>query len=298
VPTTSAVDATGDTEIFTSQGFQTAQSHAQRKSIPDEDSKRTVPNAASASGASGATGATGASNEALRTAAATPIEMGRDSSETAAPASPPIVSGFSEKKDKSDGGPKTHPLPWGDASSSASGVAMPGTPPIIDPLPTSASDVAPDTQRDEQLAMRAERRRWVTLGAVAVVILAVAIGGYIAGQRNVRPPSATATPTTPTANATMPTNSAPTPAVPSAAATTTVPAASVSAAAAAPAASTTAAATESAGVASAAPTVAPPRVHRKPRRPAAAPPEGSSEAKPAEEAPPPAVPENPFDNKN
>ena len=54
-------------------------------------------------------------------------------------------------------------MPWlSGASSSASGVAMPGTPPIIDPLPMS--EIAPDTQRDEQLAVRAERRRWVTLG--------------------------------------------------------------------------------------------------------------------------------------
>ncbi|MDB5221300.1 MAG: hypothetical protein JWO86_9227, partial [Myxococcaceae bacterium] len=52
VPTTQAVDATGDTEIFTSQGFKDAQreQREQRDSIPEdshEDSKRTVPNVSS-----------------------------------------------------------------------------------------------------------------------------------------------------------------------------------------------------------------------------------------------------------
>ena len=142
----------------------------------------------------------GVSSDATRTAAATPIDMGRDAAISAPPHSPPVSSKDSEDRSHRPrvAGPKTDPMPWlGGASSSASGVAMPGTPPVIDPLP--ASDVAPDTQRDEQLAVRAERRRWVMLAVGAAVIAAVAIGGYVAGRRERPAPPVVAAPT---ANAT------------------------------------------------------------------------------------------------
>jgi eukaryotic-like serine/threonine-protein kinase len=186
VPTTVAVDATGDTEIFTSATFKDAQ--ARKSSEADgaaaEDSKRTVPNVSSAPGVS---------DDALRTAAATPVEMPREAASSAPPHSPqaaPISR------------PKTAPLPWAtSASSSAGGVAMPGTPPLIEPL-SEAHDIAPDTQRDTALALRAERRRWITLGVVAAVIACVAVGGYLAGRRSA--PTDTAGPSAPTATAEPP----------------------------------------------------------------------------------------------
>ena len=178
VPTAHAVDATGDTEIFTSQGFQSAQRSSRPSfEIPEEeDSKRTVPNVSSSPGVS---------SDATRTAAATPIEMGRDSSTSS---SPPVASGARST------GPKTDPLPWqSSASSSASGVAMPGTPPIIEPL--ALGDRVPDTQRDTQLAVRAERRRWLTVGMVFAAVAAVALGGYFAGKRERSTPPEAAVPT-------------------------------------------------------------------------------------------------------
>ncbi|HSO38323.1 MAG TPA: serine/threonine-protein kinase [Labilithrix sp.] len=261
VPTTQAVDATGDTEIFTSQGFKSA-----RDSHPDEDSKRTVPNVSSAPGIS---------DEGLRTGASTPVEMGKGESSSSG-------DDFRFSTQKLDrpitGGPKTDPLPWlRSASSSASGVAMPGTPPVMEPL--AAQDVAPDTQRDELLAVRAERRRWGVVLLIAAVIGTFAVGGFLIGRRENRnavenaPPTAT----TPPASA-----SAPAPLAPSAGATTSLaPTASVSSStAAAPSASAEPATSASAAVTA-------PRPHRrKPPKPVT--PEG--EPKPEEPTPPP----NPF----
>jgi len=186
VPTTQAVDATGDTEIFTSQGFRSA-----RDRILDEDSKRTVPNVSSAPGVP---------DEGLLTGTATPIEMGGKGA-----ASRPDEFRFTTAKidrpitgDRARG-PKTDPLPpWlSSANSSASGVAMPGTPPVLEPL--HQIEVAPDTQRDEQLAMRADRRRWGTVLLIAAVIGSFAVGGFLIGRRESRaaletPPATVTTP--------------------------------------------------------------------------------------------------------
>jgi serine/threonine protein kinase len=254
VPTTQAVDATGDTEIFTASSFskeaqalRSSRSSSDRVIVePDEDSKRTIPNVGSAPGVGGM------SIDATRTSAATAVEMGRDSSISAPPHSPHVASGVSARQEREvhddrpprGAGPKTDPMPWlRSASSSASGVAMPGTPPLIDPLPST--DIAPDTQRDAQLAVRAERRRVVTLGVVAVLIAAVAVGGYAAGRRE-RPmsPAATATAPTPTATATATTTST---AAPSAApATPSSGSAGTNDAPAAPAATTAATASAAA----------------------------------------------------
>ena len=265
VPTTQAVDATGDTEIFTASSFA-KEARAQRSSRPngdrvtvegdkeeEEDSKRTIPNVGSSPGVGGVP------SDATRTAAATSFEMGRDSSFSAPPHSPPVASGVSAKHER--GGPKTDPMPWlRSASSSASGVAMPGTPPVIDPLPPT--DIAPDTQRDAQLAVRAERRRVVTLAVVAMMIAAVAVGGYAAGRRErpTSPPSAaTTTTTTATATAT---------AVPSAAAAT--PSSSAAGSNDTPAALAPASAAAAAATASAVPaTPQAPGVKHRVRRPAA-----------------------------
>jgi serine/threonine protein kinase len=225
VPTTQAVDATGDTEIFTASSFsKEAHAQAQRSSRPngdrvlvereneEEDSKRTIPNVGGVGGVPG---------DATRTAAST--------------------TGDQEHDDRAPrvAGPKTAPMPWlRGASSSASGVAMPGTPPVIDPLPST--DIAPDTQRDAQLAVRAERRRVVTLGVVAVMIAAVAVGGYAAGRREraTSPAAAAAMATAPTATvtitatATAAPSAAPTPPSSGAGGTNDTPAAPATAAAA------------------------------------------------------------------
>ena len=237
VPTTSAVDATGDTEIFTSQGFKDAQRSSLATPPDAEDSKRTVPNVASAPGIS---------DEATRTAAATPVEVGRGDATSAPPSSLPVVTGVSAVGAKVKGGPRTDPMPsWvSSASSSASGVAMPGTPPVIEPLPHS--EIAPDTQRDAQLAVRAERRRWATFAVIAAVIGTFALGGFFVGRRENRgtaepggpaAPTLTAAPTmTPTAP--TPASAALAPRAPTApttaSASETTPALSASAAAAAP----------------------------------------------------------------
>ncbi|HEY8072504.1 MAG TPA: serine/threonine-protein kinase [Labilithrix sp.] len=202
---TAAVDATGDTDFFSSADMPV--DLRKRRSKPSgEDSSRTVPEVGTGPGAP--------QTDATRTAAATPVDMGRE------PSSPPLASGTTAKAQSvssiPSSGTRTAPLPWGGPTSSAGGVAMPGTPPLIDPLPMSQT---PDTMRDDNLAVRAERRRWLGFAAVAIVITGVAVGGYVAGRRasekaaasstatTPAPPTATATPTatasaTPTATAT------------------------------------------------------------------------------------------------
>lgn len=169
---TAAVDATGDTEFFTSASMpafrKSSPSHPSpsRPSMP-EDSKRTVPDASSGTGPS----------SAGTTRAATPVGAALEGSDSLTPGSGTTASSPGAK-----GGPKTAPLPWGAApSSSAGGVSMPATPPVIEPLPPS--EVAPDTTRDDTLAVRAERRRRVTYVLAAAAVVAVALGGYLAGRR-------------------------------------------------------------------------------------------------------------------
>ncbi len=267
VPTTHAVDATGDTEIFTSQGFKSA-----RDSVADEDSKRTIPNVSSAPGVS---------EEGLLTGTATAIEMGKGSQ--------PDDFRFTTKKlDRPiTGGPKTDPLlpAWqSSASSSASGVAMPGTPPLLEPL---HHEVAPDTQRDAQLALRADRRRWGTVLLIAAVIGSFAVGGFLIGRResrtaldNVPPATATIAATTPAVTG-APTSSAP--ATASAVTTSSVPSASASASSAASA--SLAPGADPATSASAAAPVRP--LHRRKPKPATTP---EGEPKPEEPTPAP----NPY----
>ncbi|MBX3203856.1 MAG: protein kinase [Labilithrix sp.] len=219
-----AVDATGDTEVFTAGALAAAR--ASRPSAPgggaqatnrvsgpprsEQDSTKTIPD----------------SNDASRTGTATPVDLraeadrsSRRIGESGAVARSVPTTGGS--------GPKTAPLPptsRPDASpaqsSSAGGVALPATPPEIDPLPVS--ELAPNTERDDQIALRADRRRRMTLASIVLAIVGVAVGGFIAGQRaqpNAPAPSAatslgagpvaappvtptTATPTTATATPT------------------------------------------------------------------------------------------------
>ena len=265
VPTMQAVDATGDTEIFTSQGFRSA-----RDSVPDEDSKRTIPQVASARGASES--APDASDDGSRTGASTPVEMGKGESSAA-------VDDFRFTTKKIDrpitGGPKTDPLPeWrSSASSSASGVAMPGTPPILEPL--TPHDVAPDTQRDEALAVRAERRRWGVVLLIAAVIGTFAVGGFLIGRRESRAAVANTPP-----SATTPPVSASAPSLPAPTMTSAAPTASEASSSAAPAPGLPDPAMSASAAGPA------PRVHRRKPKPAAP----ESEPTPEEPTPPP----NPF----
>jgi hypothetical protein len=216
--------------------------------------------------------------ESMHTGAATPIEMGRGDIATIPPLSALLAdSGRGSSPSGAPGeararptGPKTDPLPlWQtSASSSASGVAMPGTPPLIEPL--AHHDIAPDTQRDASLAVRAERRRFLTLGIVTALIAAVAVGGYLAGRRST--PVTAAGPSAPSAVV-----------VPAAAAPTS--ASAVSAAPGAEGARSPAAPVESLTPASSASALAP---AVKPRR--------HFKVKPAASDAPdePSLPENPF----
>ncbi len=232
---------------------------------PDEDSKRTVPNVSSVPGIS---------DEATRTAAATPVEMGRGDSNPPGTPNPMLTTA---KMDRVPGGPKTDPMPWlTSASSSASGVAMPGTPPLIEPL--TPHDVAPDTQRDEVLAMRAERRRWVTLLIIAAVVGSFAVGGFLVGRRESRvAPDAAAGPSAPTASATQPPV---TPVAPPSAALSSAPAPTTT-----PAALPSAGASDTAPATSASASVPRPRHRKLTPKPAV-----EGEPKPEE----PALPGNPF----
>ncbi len=145
--TLASVDATGDTEIFTSTDTAALRVSSTPRPVtnrPAQDSTKTVPDPIPSDG------------EALRTAAATPVDMGVDVAVDEAP----IASGV---------------------TSSAQGVSLPATPLDIDPLPPS--ELAPETTRDEELARRAERRRFLSMALLALAIAGVAIGGYVLGRR-------------------------------------------------------------------------------------------------------------------
>ncbi|MDB4940511.1 MAG: hypothetical protein JWP97_45 [Labilithrix sp.] len=283
VNTPHAVDAVGDTEIFTSQGFLAAQNaHPQgRSGVDDSDSKRTVPNAGSDPAIPGF------SNDALRTAAATPIEMGRGD-----------ASGAGVARRDGSVARRTDPLPWPHgASSSASGVAMPGTPPVMDPL-LGRHDVAPDTMRDARLAVRAERRRWGTLVAIFGIIGACAVGGFVLGKRESRDRTSKAASASSANGAAEMVAGSPPSAAPSAGLGPTAALTSPGTAASsgpAPASSTGGASVAASSVSSSAPASAAPSAPpvKRRKRPVSAPPASSAEPKPAEEAPSPMAP-NPF----
>ncbi len=177
-----AVDATGDTEVFTSAGFAAAM-RASRPSAPTSH-PRSSDRANRPSQQESARTVADSSDGGTRTAAPTPAEVGHVSS----PGGP--TTGGS--------GPKTLPLPPRSSpsdpgrmspapsprprpSSSAGGVSLPATPADIEPLPES--ELVPSTVRDEHLALRAERRRKMTLASIALAIVGVAVGGFLAGRR-------------------------------------------------------------------------------------------------------------------
>lgn len=176
-----SIDTTGDTEFFSSQSMPSSL-RGPRSSTPNSqpalaDTQKEL---------------TPPPDIATRTAAATPIDVAaRDESISR----PPVAQ--SSKR------PKTDPMPpgkggWGAASSSAGGVSMPETPPLMEPLPMS---VVPDTMRDDRLAVRAERRRTLTFAVIGAAIIAVAVLGFLVGRRAntvTPPPPVSATPSAPT----------------------------------------------------------------------------------------------------
>jgi eukaryotic-like serine/threonine-protein kinase len=205
-----AVDATGDTEVFNSASMGGVFSRSQgshpgissRPGVqsggavqsgrisgpPSQDPKR-FPDAPTAAG------------EALRTGVATPIATGQHllPDRENGPITKPSVGAISVG---GGGGRKTEPMPpsssspgYGAISSSpglgpsvlSSGgvpatVTARATPASIDPLPPATT---PSPSRDEPAADRPSRRGsgLLTLLVVALAIVGVAIGGYLAGRR-------------------------------------------------------------------------------------------------------------------
>jgi serine/threonine-protein kinase len=219
-----AVDMTGDTELFSSAAMPPGLRGARPSRPTGEDSSRTVPDVTTSPGIGGS-----ASDDARRTAAATPVGIGAPPEKSSAPPpSPPATSGITSTQ-RMDPVPKADVIseirgaPKGawtsGATSSASGVAMPGTPPALDPLPTPPpSQLVPDTMRDVKLATRAELRRKLTIAASVLILAAVGVAAFLAGQRSsteaVRPPPPLAPLSGVTPNSAPP---APTRATPSAA---------------------------------------------------------------------------------
>src|SRR5262249_17926424 len=129
---------------------------------------------------------------ATRTAAATPVDVGRS----------PMALGATSETSRVMPVPisrKTDPLPFASAASSSTGVALPETPAVMDPV--APSQIAPDTVRDIAMAKKAERRRALSTVGILMVIAAVAVGGYFAGRRSNEPRGAASATATPTANA-------------------------------------------------------------------------------------------------
>ncbi len=179
------VDATGDTEVFTSASLPIAR--ASRPSAPTSNRRSSDRVSGAPRSDQDSTRTIAESSDVTRTAMPTPADAGRDPSRIG-----PVTGGS---------GPKTAPLPPSDPvlerssgpaprpSSSAGGVALPATPAVIEPLPEI--EPAPLTERDDQLALRAERRRRMTLASIVLAIVGVAVGGFLAGQRvqpNTPPP--------------------------------------------------------------------------------------------------------------
>jgi serine/threonine-protein kinase len=177
VPVSSAtVDTTGDTEIF-----RATTARLRRPRYPVGDVTR-------------ASGPPGSAPDSRTTMPERP-----DDAALTGLASPVEVSGMHPSSLGSSDGPKTAPLPpisapphapssspsapWQTPSTtSSSGVSSIGGTAVLDPLPPP-SELAPATVRDEQLAIRAERRRRLTLTCIGLVIVGVAVGAFFAGRR-------------------------------------------------------------------------------------------------------------------
>jgi eukaryotic-like serine/threonine-protein kinase len=186
----SSIDATGDTEIFSAAAYAAARMRAQNRPStpppPPAEAGRPAPEMQA--------------SESLQTGVATSIEVGRFDPR----ALTPVPRSTREVR-------RTEPIPVGSAFgrsplSSGSGPPISGTPASIDPLPPSMRPPA-----------EPERRSRGVIAFIFVVIIAVAIGGFLVGQR-AAPTNAptTATPSAssvapPAASSSAPSASAPPP---------------------------------------------------------------------------------------
>ncbi len=166
---TAAVDAMGDTEFFTSASLTTGPRSRPRphEATPPPLSPPVSPPLPIAPSHDKSLEPSSANT----TRAATSVEGSAE--RRTIDAEPPTA-------DAAKARPRTEPLPFHSAVSSASGVSLPSTPAHIDPLP--ASETAPNTTRDEDIARRADwRRRKRALFGVLFVV-GVALGSYLVGR--------------------------------------------------------------------------------------------------------------------
>lgn len=164
-----AIDATGDTEIFSGlrisgESPSRPPSHPSASPSPPpvrHDPTKTVPEPPRDR----------LPSSAGTTKAATDVRGRASDGETLdEPWSSP--SGITKR-------PKTEPFAKAHPSSSAGGVALPTTPAEIDPLPMSR---VPDTERDLKNAVRAERKRWSVMVAIAATLVVFSIAGFFLGR--------------------------------------------------------------------------------------------------------------------
>jgi eukaryotic-like serine/threonine-protein kinase len=175
-----SIDATGDTEIFNAASFAAARIRAnnaavpeaapgaRRASTPPPEAVRTMGDAVPAS-------------ESLQTGAATSIEVGRFDPRSLTP----VPMSTREVR-------RTEPLPpstsFGRSPlSSGSGPPISGTPASLEPLPPSVR-TPPEPER--------ERRSIGVIAMIPIIIVAVAIGGFLVGQRAAPPTTPSAPPAT------------------------------------------------------------------------------------------------------
>lgn len=196
---TATVDVTGDTEVFTAAALKGA-TQPLRASPPAApgvtttrlgDREQPPDTVSDAHGASGA-GAPGELHDRLGSGPRTvrlPPTPARSSSQE-------LTSAPLAAAEGSDPSAARRALP----SSSAGGISLPTTPPILEPLPPS--EVAPPTVRDDVLALRAERRRRMRHASVGLLVVGIAAGAFFVGRRATPSAPPTAAPSPPSALAT------------------------------------------------------------------------------------------------
>jgi len=268
-----AVDTTGDTEVFTSPGLGPG-----IRITPVTPQPVTVP-----------------------PSVALQRNSRQDSSKTVPDASTGETAALESPISDRTIAPTPVNLPARDASSSAQGVSLPGTPPAIDPLPygdPGAITVPPalesnpaETIRDDELAARMDRKRRGTMLLLFVAIVGVAIGGYLMGRRASNQSTPNAVPPQPSVSAPAPS------ATPSATATPAPSATTASSATTAPSATAPTSIGEAASALPDAPATAPttkPRKHVTPKATTATPTATTTSEKkaptPYDEPPPPEPP--------
>jgi eukaryotic-like serine/threonine-protein kinase len=254
----SSIDATGDTEIFNAASFAAARVRASNAGAPPTDPDARRASTPPPPPEPARTIADGQASESLQTGAATSIEVGRFDPRSLTP----VPMSTREVR-------RTEPLPPSTSLgrsplSSGSGAPISAQPASLDPgfsHPREDAGAPQPSVHTPEAPPERERRSIGVIALIPIVIVAVAIGGFLVGQRAAPPTSPSAVP------ATSP--SAAPPAPPSARSPVAPPASIAD-----PAASTSASASSSAS-APAPSASAPPRPKRKPKPPK--PPEGGED---------------------